>query len=257
MRIFLFEDITADNFYPLVYFRTISELRSGCSSLGDRIVSFFPKMKWEIVNREQMRSLFEHGTGSFLEDNKDDELVFINTRVQMTEKFASLIQKEQSARVNFISNETIAATKINLKNLTSGKKNKTGKKNNVQQQWSEAEEKDIDVTFFSYPWDIIHFNHNAIEEDFARAKKIKPKKIPGVHFVNDKNISVGKNCNIKPGVVLDAENGAIVIGDNVTIMPNAVIVGPVFIGNNSLIKVGAKIYGGTSIGEWCKSRRRS
>ncbi|MBI4810593.1 MAG: transferase, partial [Ignavibacteriales bacterium] len=65
-------------------------------------------------------------------------------------------------------------------------------------------------------------------------------------------IIIGKGSKIKPGAVLDAEKGPIIIGINVTIMPNAVIEGPVFIGDNSIIKIGAKIYHGTSIGKWCK-----
>ena len=35
-------------------------------------------------------------------------------------------------------------------------------------------------------------------------------------------------------------------------MANAVICGPVYIGKKSVIKIGAKIYGGTSIGPVCK-----
>ncbi len=35
-------------------------------------------------------------------------------------------------------------------------------------------------------------------------------------------------------------------------MANAVLVGPCFIGDNSIIKIGAKIYEKTAIGEWCK-----
>ncbi len=35
-------------------------------------------------------------------------------------------------------------------------------------------------------------------------------------------------------------------------MPNAVLCGPLYVGKNSLIKIGAKLYGGTSIGKVCK-----
>jgi UDP-N-acetylglucosamine diphosphorylase/glucosamine-1-phosphate N-acetyltransferase len=52
--------------------------------------------------------------------------------------------------------------------------------------------------------------------------------------------------------VLDAENGPIYIGKNVKILPNAVIEGPAYVGDGSLIKVSAKIYENTSIGPVCK-----
>jgi UDP-N-acetylglucosamine diphosphorylase/glucosamine-1-phosphate N-acetyltransferase len=65
-------------------------------------------------------------------------------------------------------------------------------------------------------------------------------------------IIVGSGSEIFPGVVLNATGGPIVIGKDVTIMSNAVITGPAFIGDQSLVKVGAKIYPNTSIGEVCK-----
>jgi UDP-N-acetylglucosamine diphosphorylase/glucosamine-1-phosphate N-acetyltransferase len=74
----------------------------------------------------------------------------------------------------------------------------------------------------------------------------------GAHLVNPSNIVIGAGSKIKPGVVLDAEGGPIYIGSNVTVFPNAVIEGPAFVGDRSLIKVGAKIYEHTSIGEVCK-----
>jgi UDP-N-acetylglucosamine diphosphorylase/glucosamine-1-phosphate N-acetyltransferase len=57
---------------------------------------------------------------------------------------------------------------------------------------------------------------------------------------------------VKPGVVLDAEGGPIYIGKKAKVFPNAVIEGPAFIGDGSMIKIGAKIYENTSIGEVCK-----
>ena len=81
---------------------------------------------------------------------------------------------------------------------------------------------------------------------------MRGKIYPGAHLVNKKHILIGRGSVIKSGAVLDAENGPIIIGENVTVMPNAVIEGPAFIGDHSIIKVGAKIYHGTSIGERCK-----
>jgi UDP-N-acetylglucosamine diphosphorylase/glucosamine-1-phosphate N-acetyltransferase len=54
------------------------------------------------------------------------------------------------------------------------------------------------------------------------------------------------------GVILDATDGPIVIGRGARIMPNAVIMGPVVIGNDSIVKASAKIYEGTTIGPVCK-----
>ena len=63
---------------------------------------------------------------------------------------------------------------------------------------------------------------------------------------------IGKNVEIKPGVVLDASTGPIFIEKNVTIFPNAVIQGPFYIGQSSKIKSSATIYPNVSIGNVCK-----
>jgi UDP-N-acetylglucosamine diphosphorylase/glucosamine-1-phosphate N-acetyltransferase len=52
--------------------------------------------------------------------------------------------------------------------------------------------------------------------------------------------------------VLDAEDGPIFIDEGATIMANASLQGPLFVGAKSTIKMGAKIYEGTSIGPVCK-----
>ena len=73
-----------------------------------------------------------------------------------------------------------------------------------------------------------------------------------VHIIKKENVFVGKNVTIKPGVVLDATGGPIIIADNAFIYPNAVIEGPVYIGESSKIKSGATIYENVTIGNVCK-----
>jgi len=77
--------------------------------------------------------------------------------------------------------------------------------------------------------------------------------IDSTYFVNSaENIFIGSDVKIEPGVYLDAKEGPIIIDDEALIMANAVIKGPVYIGKKSKIKIGAKIYEGTSIGKVCK-----
>jgi UDP-N-acetylglucosamine diphosphorylase/glucosamine-1-phosphate N-acetyltransferase len=75
---------------------------------------------------------------------------------------------------------------------------------------------------------------------------------PGVQILNRRDVIIGAGARVKPGVVLDASEGPIVIGSRATIMPNAVITGPAGIGPMTTIKCAARIYPGTSIGATCK-----
>ncbi|UCH85357.1 MAG: hypothetical protein JSW50_06620, partial [Candidatus Latescibacterota bacterium] len=75
---------------------------------------------------------------------------------------------------------------------------------------------------------------------------------PGVKMVGEDNVVIGEGVVVKPGVVLDASSGPIFINDGASIMANAMVLGPAYIGRSSLVKSGAKILEGTSIGDVCK-----
>ncbi|MCC7437272.1 MAG: hypothetical protein IT211_02120 [Armatimonadetes bacterium] len=108
------------------------------------------------------------------------------------------------------------------------------------------------LKLYSYLWELVEDNARMLMEDAAGLASSTLPDMAGAHVVNPANIIVGEGCSIQPGVVLDASGGAIVFGNNVKVMANAVVVGPCFIGDNSTIKIGAKIYEKTSIGSWCK-----
>ncbi len=115
--------------------------------------------------------------------------------------------------------------------------------------------KEISVTVIDYPWDLITYNNEEIIKDFKKLCNESENHIhdyPGVYFLNKESIFLGKDVKIKPGAVLDAEDGPIFIGKNVQIQHHATIQGPAFIGENSIVKMNATIYHNTSIGKVSK-----
>jgi UDP-N-acetylglucosamine diphosphorylase/glucosamine-1-phosphate N-acetyltransferase len=112
------------------------------------------------------------------------------------------------------------------------------------------------IRFLSRPWDLVHANEATLIDDFALTRPGKepalPVASPGAHLVKKNRILSRPGSRVMPGAVLDASTGPIILGEGVRILHNAVVLGPAYIGPNSLIKVGAKIYGGTSIGPVCK-----
>lgn len=110
------------------------------------------------------------------------------------------------------------------------------------------------VKLINYLWDTFDLIGEEINND-AKLLESNFKPLSGsenFYAINSDRIYVGENVKIMPGCVLDASEGAIILGNNVKIMPNAVVVGPTAILDNSIIKIGAKIYEKTSIGEYCK-----
>lgn len=54
------------------------------------------------------------------------------------------------------------------------------------------------------------------------------------------------------GAILNVKNGPIYIGKDAEVMEGCVLRGPIALGEHSIFKMGAKIYGGTTIGPYCK-----
>jgi len=113
-----------------------------------------------------------------------------------------------------------------------------------------------EARLLSFIWQLIERNGDVIADDFNklpfRGLAEDSVVFPGVQMINEESILIGNGAVIKSGVVLDATDGRIAIGDNAVVMPNASIVGPVAVGAGSIVKTGAKIMEGTSIGEVCK-----
>ncbi len=57
---------------------------------------------------------------------------------------------------------------------------------------------------------------------------------------------------VRSGTVLDASEGPVVIAEGASIEPNAIINGPCYVGERSIIRGGAKIGHGTSLGMECR-----
>jgi UDP-N-acetylglucosamine diphosphorylase/glucosamine-1-phosphate N-acetyltransferase len=113
-----------------------------------------------------------------------------------------------------------------------------------------------EARLLSFPWQLIEFNPQVIEDDFRklpfRGQSEECVVYPGVQITNEENVLIGERAVIKSGVVIDATDGPVTIGDGAVVMPNAALIGPVSIGAHSIIKPLAQILPGTSVGEVCK-----
>jgi UDP-N-acetylglucosamine diphosphorylase/glucosamine-1-phosphate N-acetyltransferase len=97
-------------------------------------------------------------------------------------------------------------------------------------------------------------NDAQIVADFIRlGRRARFQKHPTHEFYAvGEDIFIDEGGTVGAGAVLDASEGPIYVGPNATIMPGAVVMGPVSVGAASRVKAGARIYPGTTIGPVCK-----
>jgi len=102
-------------------------------------------------------------------------------------------------------------------------------------------------------WDIFSLNGQALQEDFellTDGRKSQP--IPDtVQYVNKENIFIEEGAEISFSI-LNASTGPIYIGKDALIMEGSIVRGPFAMCENAVLKIGAKIYGPTTLGPYCK-----
>ncbi len=102
--------------------------------------------------------------------------------------------------------------------------------------------------------DIFIYNGKQLEADFQRITRgLSSQKVtdPFTVLYNESNIFISEGASIK-SAVLDASSGPIFIGKNTKIEIGALIQGPFYLGDNSILSLGAKIRPNTTIGPNCK-----
>jgi UDP-N-acetylglucosamine diphosphorylase/glucosamine-1-phosphate N-acetyltransferase len=115
-----------------------------------------------------------------------------------------------------------------------------------------AEERPEQVRLIRYPWDLILANEAELRRQCQSGGVQQGKIHSDAHLVQPGQIHVARGARLKPGVVLDAENGPIHIAQDVLIQPNAVLEGPCYVGPGSIVRAGASLRPGTTIGPVCK-----
>ena len=110
-----------------------------------------------------------------------------------------------------------------------------------------------DVLQLKNTWDIFSLNDKAIKADYdliTQGRTSAP--IPeGVHAINKENIFIEEGATISFSS-LNASTGPIYIGKDSEIMEGCLVRGPFALCEYSVLKMGAKVYGATTLGPYCK-----
>ena len=101
--------------------------------------------------------------------------------------------------------------------------------------------------------DIFKINSLAIKADYdlITNKRISSKISSTNNLIHPENIFIEDGVSME-FVTLNATDGPIYIAKDCEIMEGSLIRGPFALCENSILKLGSKIYGGTTIGPYCK-----
>lgn len=251
----VYEDSGFRNLLPLTYWHAVYELRCGQQSLLDRIIRHYNDCSLVLYCRPELADVLRSRYNVPVNtppDQLGDNVLYINGRVLLD---GPLPEIPPDGRLG--NDHTTYAWRTGTSDTTSHSPGKARAfyqdvgiphgANMFNVSWQEP------APLIGYPWDLIRHNATQLTAYWQEyATGIEGIVSEGVHIVDRPNVHVGPGSVIKPGVVLDASEGPIYIGDDVKVEANAVIIGPSYIGDGTKVQAQALIRENCSIGSVCK-----
>ena len=252
MTIIIFEDENWGNLRPISLTRPVWDLRCGILRLGEKIKLRCGKEINGYICRDYLVPLVEkRHPNCEINHLPEGETLFLNGRA-LFERFDEFFELKEDACF-FSKGELVAALVKNSRFIDNNSMNAE----NITGALSSLPRTEVDVKTVKYPWEIVAENPNQIEADLKNLDVLivaypEDYLSQGVHITPGAGLFLEGDVSLAPGVVIDTSEGPVFLGDGVRVMPNAVIMGPAAVGTGSVVKIGAKIYPGTSIGPFCK-----
>lgn len=235
MNIILFDHNNRDNLKPLTFTRPASDLRVGILKISE---------KWEKRFNTKVSNLtVDYLKAKYPLVTEEINLLINDSVLPNTELVKEIIQLKPGQIL--LKNSVPIAAVINKSEI-----NSIDFSNSVNFDTIELESEFKQI---KYPWDLFKFNGEEIENDFKlltkgrRSEKISKT----VNHTNKKNIFLEKGAKVEFST-LNPDGGYIYIGKDAEIMEGSVVRGSMALCEHSALKMGAKIYGPTTIGPHSK-----
>ncbi|WP_167596774.1 GlmU family protein [Leeuwenhoekiella sp. ZYFB001] len=232
MNYILFDGPSRKKLLPFTYTRPVADLRIGILTIRE---------KWEKHLGSTTSTITEEYLSEKFPMVEFEENVMINASYIPTEVLVEQVLDLQENQALFDGDDIVAFyTKDNQEE--------------IDFDTYEQLEVTVEGVFkIENNWDIFSKNHEAIQLDYdliteGRTSAEIPK---GVQTLHAENIFIEEGAKIN-FCTLNASAGPIYIGEDAEIMEGALIRGPFALCEHAAVKMGAKIYTGTTIGPYCK-----
>ena len=231
MNYILFDGDVRNSLLPFTYTKPVADIRVGILTIRE---------KWE----KYLSLTTTTVTQEYLEEKYPmvelEENILINASFCPTKSLVEKVKKLSKNEAIFRGEDVIAF-------FTSDSQEEVNFDDYTQIEFDE------EILQIKNTWDIFSLNDKAIQEDFDLITEGRTSEpIPeGTRYINKENIFIEEGAEIT-FATLNASTGPIYIGKDAIVMENASVRGPFAMCNNAVVKLGAKIYGATTLGPYCK-----
>jgi len=231
MNYILFDGPSRNQLLPFTYTRPVADIRVGILTIRE---------KWEHYLNATTSTVTEDYLSEKYPMVEMEDNVMINGSVLPSQALVDLV-KRLSSKQAILKDDSILAFHTR----------DTQKEVNFDDY--EIIQFEDDLIEIRHTWDIFSKNGIAIYLDFdLLTLNRNSQPIPSsVNVMSPENIFIEKGAKIQFST-LNASNGPIYIGKDAEIMEGSLIRGPFALCENGMVKMGAKIYGPTTVGPYCK-----
>jgi UDP-N-acetylglucosamine diphosphorylase/glucosamine-1-phosphate N-acetyltransferase len=238
MSILLFDDpAVRENLLPFTFTRPVADIRMGILTI---------RQKWELALKQKTVSYTSGYLQKKFPTGDSKTALWINGSICPNSNLLTEVNDLKQGQALYKDETLLAFSAPGNFNPSSSQKSK----------WTQDSTRIVcKSTFLQIRnlWDIFKLNDSALRDDYAvlTAGRISEP-------LSASNTLLGNNLFIEKGArvecsVLNSETGPIYIGKDAEVMEGSLIRGPFSLGEHAVLKLGAKIYGATTIGPYCKA----
>ncbi len=235
MNYVLFDDSARNNLLPLTFTKPVADLRVGILTIRE---------KWEAFLREETSSLTEDYLSGKYPMVPSQDTILINGSIAPNKDLVRKIKRLEKNE-SLIKDDSIIAQRIDSGDLEASAEQDFEKMSSIkyEEQYNKV----------NFPWDLFTMNSDAIEQDFDTATHSSHNQKPNSTntIIGNGKLFIDKTAHVN-GATLNTSTGPIFIGKNAEVMEGANIRGPFALCEGGVVKMGAKIYGATTIGKFSK-----
>ncbi|ADV47444.1 GlmU family protein [Cellulophaga sp. E16_2] len=231
MNYILFDGTVRNALLPFTFTRPVAEIRVGIFTIRE---------KWENYLKSTTTTITEEYLSEKYPMVELEENVLINASFLPNAELVSIVTELSENQAIFFGEEVVAFyTKDSQEE--------------VDLSTYEAIEFEGEVLRIENTWDIFSKNAAAIQEDFdfiTEDRKSQPISKTNT-VINPDNIFLEEGAVVECSI-LNASLGPIYIGVDAVVMEGAMIRGAFALCDHSTVKMGAKIYGATTVGPYSR-----
>ena len=231
----LFDDSNRIDLQPLSFTRPVADIRVGILSIRE---------KWERMLGMDSSTLTESYLAGKFPLRNAERNILVNAAVLPDTTLVERILTMEPGEA-LVQKECILAQCVEESELADAESRKSPAR---LTSWEASLRK------LSHPWDVFRMNAEEIVADFKllTEEKISQNLDPSNRISGKHPFFIEEGADIRASV-FNTEDGPVYIGKNATVMEGCLVRGPFALGEGATLKMGAKIYGGTTVGPYCKA----